>query len=71
MSVVLRWCSGFLDTNLKEEQEAAQSGQALWPFESQIPGSNPGRSILLFKNHMYIQGNNNNNIIHLTTTSDI
>ena len=23
---------------------AAQSGQALWPFESQIPGSNPGRS---------------------------
>lgn len=22
----------------------AQSGQALWPFESQIPGSNPGRS---------------------------
>jgi hypothetical protein len=23
---------------------AAQSGQALWPFKSQIPGSNPGRS---------------------------
>jgi hypothetical protein len=22
----------------------AQSGQALWPFKSQIPGSNPGRS---------------------------
>ena len=26
----------------------AQSGQALWPFESQIPGSNPGRSKILF-----------------------
>ena len=25
--------------------KAAQSGQALRPFESQIPGSNPGRSI--------------------------
>jgi hypothetical protein len=26
---------------------SAQSGQALWPFESQIPGSNPGRSTCL------------------------
>src|SRR6185503_10850444 len=32
---VLRWCSS---------RVAAQSGQALWPFKSQIPGSNPGRS---------------------------
>jgi hypothetical protein len=28
--------------------KAAQSGQALRPFESQIPGSNPGRSISYF-----------------------
>ncbi|MER5175571.1 MAG: hypothetical protein ABJB76_06105, partial [Candidatus Nitrosocosmicus sp.] len=28
-----------------EAPKAAQSGQALRPFESQIPGSNPGRSI--------------------------
>ena len=34
---LLRWCSSwFIPT--------AQYGQALWPFESQIPGSNPGRS---------------------------
>jgi hypothetical protein len=34
---LLRWCSSWLIP-------AAQYGQALWPFESQIPGSNPGRS---------------------------
>jgi hypothetical protein len=38
-------CSGGVVANI--QKIAAQSGQALWPFESQIPGSNPGRSIAI------------------------
>ena len=35
-------CSGGVGAAFPEA--VAQSGQALWPFKSQIPGSNPGRS---------------------------
>ena len=38
---------------------AAQSGQALWPFESQIPGSNPGRSKILF--YFYLTATHSSN----------
>ena len=37
----------------------AQSGQALWPFESQIPGSNPGRSKILF--YFYLTATHSSN----------
>jgi hypothetical protein len=39
-------CSGGVEFWRVSKKANAQSGQALRPFESQIPGSNPGRSTL-------------------------